>query len=246
VTLRLDHVMLRSPDPERELAALLDAGFPLLEEVTAVGGLRSGIVRAGAIDLEVLAVGADPPAVPAGYGLGFTATEDLWTVAAQLRRQGLATSLPVGAAAGAGADRRRWSALFVAGLLPEPFKVPFSTTPPGRLARASALLAGQLARIGPVAAAASRNAGRSMVVVTEYGFDAEGWRRRAGEGPATVRVDVAGAHPDAWRRLGPLAGPEVALIDAGDGPPGPRRLVMGEGWPSGRRLELGGLELVAA
>lgn len=49
--LRLDHVILRSPEPEVTVAVLREAGLPLLEALTplAGGGLRSAILRAAGI-----------------------------------------------------------------------------------------------------------------------------------------------------------------------------------------------------
>jgi hypothetical protein len=81
-----------------------------------------------------------------------------------------------------------------------------------------------------VARAATRNAGDSMVVVTEYDFDADAWRARVGSGPglAEVHVGTEGA-ADAWARLPLESGSPVRLQD--DGPAGVRRLVLAAGQP---------------
>jgi hypothetical protein len=58
VLLTLDHLILRSPDPHATVAQPAERlGAPILAEVEEVGGLASGILRAGALDLEVLRIG---------------------------------------------------------------------------------------------------------------------------------------------------------------------------------------------
>ena len=91
--LTLDHLIIRTADPEATLKELSDhLGAPVLAEVEEVSGLASGIVRAGDIDIEVLRIGAEPPLQPQGYGLGFTADVPLAQAAAALREHGFATS----------------------------------------------------------------------------------------------------------------------------------------------------------
>src|SRR4051812_8360955 len=126
--LRLDHVILRSADPAATLVELgAAAGAPVLAAVEEVAGLTSGVVRAGGLDVEVVRVGAAAPLRVQGYGLGFTADAPLAQVSAALRGLGYPTSAPAAAEAGG----RRWRALQVRGLLPDPFPVPASTRPPG-------------------------------------------------------------------------------------------------------------------
>jgi hypothetical protein len=61
--------------------------------------------------------------------------------------------------------------------------VPFTRRAPGALERLGGPALGALARVPALARAASRRSGRSMVVVTRYGFDADAWRARAPAGP---------------------------------------------------------------
>jgi hypothetical protein len=77
MTLRLDHVILRSPDADATVGALSAAGFPVLESPTVMagGGMRSAILRGGPVDVEILEFGTPPPDV-AGYGLGFVDDAD--------------------------------------------------------------------------------------------------------------------------------------------------------------------------
>ena len=203
--LTLDHVILRAADPRRALARLEEQGLPVLEPVTKVGPLESGIARAGAIDVEVLRVGGDGPAQAQGYGIGFTADEPLEAVADELRRRGLAVSIPL---PGRAADRR-WRVIHVAGLLPEPFPAPVSSKPPSG---AVAALTRAAIKIPGMAALGARRAGDSMVVVTEYRFDVAAWRARAAAGPAALAVEVGTyGHEPAWAALGPVAGTPLQL-----------------------------------
>jgi hypothetical protein len=200
VLLTLDHLILRAADPQATLAELAERlAAPVLAEVEEVAGLASGILRAGALDLEVLRVGGAPPASVCGYGLGFTADAPLAEVSAELRRRGYPTSVPAQATAAG----RSWRALQVHGLLPDPFPVPATIRKPGLMDRLSETAAGLLTRVPALAKAASRNAGRSMTVVTEYDFDADAWRAAAGHGPEPLAVEVGTAGYD-WSRL-PLA-----------------------------------------
>ena len=89
--LRLDHLILRSSEPEATLDALGHAGLPVLSGVQPIAGgaMRSGLARAGPSDIEVLAFGAPAPAQVEGYGLGLTAPgDDLMQTAARLRERG--------------------------------------------------------------------------------------------------------------------------------------------------------------
>ncbi len=227
VELRLDHLILRSADPEATLAELSQrAGAPVLAPVQDVGpATASGLLRAGSVDLEVLRIGEDPPPRPAGYGLGLVADVPLSEVAARLRGLGLATSPAIRATAGEGETRRVWRAIQIQGLLPDPFPVPASSRRPDRRDRLAEAATGLVARVPALVRAASRRAGRSMVVVTEYAFDVQAWRATAGSGPDAVAVELGIAgHEAAWGRL-PLAGP-VRLGLHSDGPPGLRRVVL--------------------
>ncbi len=202
--LTLDHLILRVADPRAALSELAERlGAPVLAPVEEVAGIASGILRAGALDLEVLRVGAKPPAQLCGYGLGFTADVPLADVGAELRRRGYPTSVPARATAGG----RSWRALQVHGLLPDPFPAPATTRKPGVIDRVGEAAGGLLTKVPALAKAATRSAGRSMVVVTEYEFDAGAWRAGAGHGPEALAVEVGTAGYD-WSKL-PLA-PEPA------------------------------------
>jgi hypothetical protein len=152
----------------------------------------------------VLAIGATAPAEVQGYGLGFTADVPIRTADAELRAAGYATSVPTGATA----NGRAWSAVQIHGLLPEPFPVPVSKRPPGALDRATESVAGVLGRVPAIAKAATRRPGASMVVVTEYAFDARAWRAAAGHD---------------WSRVPIEPGP---LLLRTTGPPGVRRITF--------------------
>ncbi|WP_028067740.1 VOC family protein [Solirubrobacter soli] len=230
--LTLDHLILRAADPQATLAELADRlGAPVLAEVEEVAGLASGILRAGALDLEVLRVGGTPPAPVCGYGLGFTADAPLAEVSADLRRRGYPTSVP----ARATADGRTWRALQVQGLLPDPFPVPATIRKPGLIDRVSGAAAGLLTRVPPLAKAATRNAGRTMAVVTEYEFDADAWRTAAGHGPEPLAIEVGTAGYD-WSKL-PLAPSPLEL--RANGAAGITRIVF-EG--DGESFTLGDVE----
>ena len=222
VTLTLDHVIIRAADPAAALAELADrGGLPVLAAVEEVGGLHSGIARAGSIDVEVLKIGRDDPPAPRGYGLGFTSDGDLDEASRELRALGFPTS----AAARAVADGRAWRAVQVHGLLPDPFPVPTSAKPPGVGDRIAGGVAGVLAKVPAVAKAATRKAGGSMVVVTDYEFDAAAWRARAGSGPEVLEVHVnTGGHLTDWQRV-PLA-EDMLLRFSDDEPAGVTRLVL--------------------
>jgi hypothetical protein len=226
--LSLDHLIIRSATPEATLALLSErAGAPVLTEVEHVRGMASGIVRAGAIDIEVLGLGEEPPPEPQGYGVGLVADVGLDEAIARLRELGLATS----PAPRVSLDGRAWRATQVHGLLPDPFPIPAHTRRPGLADRLSEAAAGALSRIPAVARAATRKAGGSMVVVTEYAFDVEAWRASVGDGPAVVAVEIGTAgHRAAWERL-PLADGLRPNLDD-EGPSGIRRIVLaGDGAP---------------
>ena len=222
MTLTLDHVIVRAADPAAVLAELADrGGLPVLAAVQEVSGLRSGIARAGAIDVEVLRIGKEDPPQPQGYGLGFASDADLEETSRELRALGFPTS----AATRAVADGRAWRAVQVHGLLPDPFPIPTSTRPPGVGDKLTAGLAGVLARVPPVAKAATRKAGASMVVVTDYEFDAAAWRAGAGRGPEVLEVHVnTGGHLTDWQRV-PVA-EDMLLRLSDDEPAGITRIVL--------------------
>jgi len=245
--LRLDHLILRTADVDGALARLRDAGLPVLAEAEDVAaGMRSAIVRAGPVDIELLAIGDDAPPEPEGYGLGFVAPgQALPDAARRLRGAGLPTSAALTGRAGEGGRRRTWRVVQVAGQLPEPFPVAVTAKPPGRRERVLGAATGLLGRIPAIARAATRRAGRSMVVVTEYDFDVAAWRRTVPDGPAVTEVEVGvGDAFGAWERLGAVAGPRLVLRP--DGPVGPRRIVLsGDGWAPGGPLALGAVRLEA-
>jgi hypothetical protein len=225
--LALDHIIIRSATPEETLGALAaQAGAPVLAPVEEVRGLASGILRAGPIDIEVLRIGDDQPGEPQGYGIGLVADAGLDAAVARLRELGLGTSAAPRVAAGG----RSWRAAQVHGLLPDPFPVPVSARRPGWRDRLSEAAAGTLSRIPAVARAATRRAGGSMVVVTEYAFDVAAWRASAGIGPRVLAVELGtGGHGAAWDRL-PLAG-DVRMHRDDAGPAGIRRVVFAGAGP---------------
>ena len=222
--LRLDHLIIRTGEPQKTLAELARrSGAPVLAEVEElIGGIESGSVRAGPLDLEVLKIGGIPPERPLGYGLGFVADVPLMEAVGELRALGFPVSPPAPAAAG----ERRWRTAQIHGLLPNPFPVPVSTRRPGVRDRMAGAAAGTLGRIPVLARAGMNEAGDSLVVLAEYGFDAAARRAAAGAGPAVARVELGAAgHRDAWERL-PL-GDEVELTVRDDGPPGITRVLLG-------------------
>ena len=221
--LRLDHLIIRSGEPERTLAELARrAGAPVLAEVEELlGGIESGIARGGPVDLEVLKIGAIPPDRPLGYGLGFVADVPLREAVGELRALGFPVSPPAPGVAG----DRRWHAAQIHGLLPNPFPVPVSTRRPGVRDRIAGAAAGTLGRIPVLARAGVNEAGDSMVVLTEYGFDVAAWRATAEGGPAVAGVELGAAGDRAaWERL-PL-GDEVPVTVRDDGPPGITRVLF--------------------
>ena len=222
MTLTLDHVILRAADPAVALAELADrGGLPVLAAVQEVAGMQSGIARAGAVDVEVLKIGKEDPPRPRGYGLGFTSDADLEETSRDLRALGFPTSAPARAVA----DGRAWRAVQVHGLMPDPFPVPTSAKPPGVGDRISGGLAGVLSKVPAVAKAATRDAGGSMVVVTDYEFDAGAWRAGAGAGPEVLEVHVnTDAHLTDWQRV-PLA-EDMLLRFSDDAPAGITRIVL--------------------
>ena len=177
MTLTLDHVIVRAADPAAALAVLADGGgLPVLAAVEEVGGLHSGIARAGAIDVEVLRIGKQDPPAPHGYGLGFTADGDLEEASRELRALGFPTSAPVRAAAG----ERAWRAVQVHGLLPEPFPIPTSAKPPGVSDRITAGAAACCPRSRRSRRPRPATPAARWWSVTEYEFDAAAWRAGAG------------------------------------------------------------------
>jgi hypothetical protein len=219
VQLTLDHVILRAAEPSAVLSELAEkAGAPVLVAPHDTGAFVSGIVRAGALDIEVLRIGATPPLRVQGYGLGFTASVPARDAMTWLRGAGFATSVPTGATA----NGRTWRAIQIHGLLPDPFPVPVSAKAPGPMDRATESVAGVFGRVPFIARAATRRSGSSMVVVTEYDFDADAWRAAAGEGPDVYSVEVGTAGHD-WSALPIEPGP---LVLRRDGPPGVRRIVF--------------------
>ena len=124
------------------------------------------------------------------------------------------------------------------GLLPDPFPVPAST----KRRAAFEAVGSVLARIPAVAKAATRKAGGSMVVVTDYEFDADAWRAKAGEGPDVYAVEVGTGGHD-WSRF-PLEPGPLQLHH--NGPAGIRRITFeGDGAVPARRrrvrVQLGGV-----
>jgi hypothetical protein len=161
----------------------------------------------------------------------------------RLRELGFPTSVAPRVTAGSGDERRSWRATQVHGLLPEPFPAPVSTRRPGFADRIGEALGGAMMRIPALARAATRRAGASMVVVTEYGFDVDAVRASAGKGPSVVEVHLGTAgRGEAWGRLPVCRGPQLHLDDAG--PSGIRRIVLAGA--AGAPFELGDVEFAAA
>ena len=216
--LTLDHVILRAADAAAALEQLAaKTGAPVLVPAHEAGAFTSGILRAS-VDIEVLAIGAEPPPEVVGYGLGFTADVPLEQASTQLRVAGYKTSPEVAATA----NGRTWAAVQVHGLLPDPFPAPTFRKPHSTKQRATEMLTLAIARIPPVMRALTRRAGSSMVVLTEYRFDAAHWRAAAGPGPTVTTVEVGTAGHD-WSGV-PIA-PGPLVLDP-EGPPGVRRIVF--------------------
>ena len=224
VQLTLDHVILRAADPGAVIDELVArTGAPVLAPVHDAGALQSGIVRAS-VDIEVLAIGATPPPQVQGYGLGFTVDVPLGQANKALRKAGFLTS----GTTKAKADGRTWAAVQVHGLLPDPFPLPVTKKAPKPNDRVAEAMAGWLTKIPSVARMATRKSGSSMVVVTEYRFDADEWRAAAGPGLTVASIQVGTRSPN-WAKL-PLAPSPLALSE--ELPPGVRRIVLeGEGTP---------------
>jgi hypothetical protein len=126
---------------------------------------------------------------------------------------------------GSGKHRRAWRASHVQGLLPDPFPTPASTRRRGVADRMSEAAAGGLGRIPAVARAATRRAGGSMVVLTQYDFDVRAWRASVDRGPAVLAIHLGTAgHRADWKRLPLSDGIPLHLSD--DGPAGIRRVVL--------------------
>jgi hypothetical protein len=221
--LRLDHLIIRTGEPQRTLRELSRrAGAPVLAEVEPlVGDVESGIARAGPLDLEVLKIGGIPPDQPQGYGVGLVADVPLRQAVGELRALGFPVSPPAPGVAG----DRRWQAAQIHGLLPNPFPVPASTRRPGIRDRVAGAAAGTLGRVPVLARAGMNDAGDSMVVLTEYGFDVAAWRATVRDGPGVAAVELGAAgHREAWARL-PLDD-EVELRVRDDGPAGVTRVLL--------------------
>ena len=219
--LTLDHMIIRAADPAAALAELADrGGLPVLAAVEEVGGLHSGIARAGSIDVEVLKIGKEDPPGPQGYGLGFSSDADLEEASRELRALGFPTSAPARAVA----DGRAWRAVQVHGLMPDPFPVPTSAKPPGvgdgSGRRSPACSEGTGGRQGR-----DKRRGGSMVVVTDYEFDAAAWRARRGQRSDVLEVHVnPDGHLTDWQRV-PLA-EDMLLRFSDDEPAGIARIVL--------------------
>jgi hypothetical protein len=203
----------------------------VLVAVSDGGMFESGLLRAGALDIEVLAIGAQLPARVQGYGLGFLADVPLREASTALRELGYPTSAP----AGATANGRSWAAIQIHGLLPDPFKLPVKRRRPGLGDRLAESVGGVLTKVPAIARAATKNAGSSMVVVTEYRFDQEAWRAAAGEGPDVLSVEVGTGGHD-WSALPIEPGP---LFLHKDGQAGVRKIIV-EG--DGDSFHLGDVE----
>ena len=100
--------------------------------------------------------------------------------------------------------------------------MPVSTRQPGWLDKLTESAAGVMTKVPAIAKAATRKAGSSMVVVTEYGFDAAAWRAQAGHGPDVYSVEVGTGGND-WTRFPLEAGPLQLQLD---GPPGIRCITL--------------------
>ena len=232
VLLTLDHLILRSADPQATLAELAERlGAPVLAEVEEVAGSRAASCgRARSTSRCCGSARRRPPRCAATASASPPTRR--WRrsapscAGAAIRRR---------CAARATAGGRSWRALQVHGLLSDPFPVPASTRKPGLLTRVSETAAGLLTKVPALAKAATRKAGRSMVVVTEYEFDADAWRAAAGHGPEPLAIEVGTGGYD-WSQL-PLAPGPLEL--RATGAPGITRIVF-EG--DGESFTLGDVE----
>ncbi|MBE2314786.1 hypothetical protein DVA67_002275 [Solirubrobacter sp. CPCC 204708] len=233
--LTLDHVILRAADPAAALDELVArTGAPVLVPVRDAGPFTSGIVRAS-VDIELLKIGSTPPPHVLGYGLGFTVDVPLTQANKALRKAGFPTSGTTVATA----NGRTWAAVQVHGLLPDPFPLPVTKKAPKPSDRVAEQLAAWLTKIPAVGRMATRKPGSSMVVVTEYRFDADAWRATAGTGPTVVKVEVGARSPN-WAKLPLEPGPLTVSTDL---EPGVRRIVL-EG--AGTPFTLGDVEFAYA
>ena len=168
----------------------------------------------------MLRIGKRRPAGAHGYGLGFTSDGDLEEASRELRALGFPTSAPTRADAG----ERAWRAVQVARAAARPVPRPDQREAARRGRPHHSGAAGVLAKIPAVARAATRNAGGSMVVVTEYEFDAAAWRagQAAARGPRGPRKHRRPPH-----RLAARAGRRGhALRFSDDEPAGVTRIVL--------------------
>ena len=219
--LTLDRVILRAADPAATLAELAErTGAPVLAPAQPAGAFTSGSLRAS-VDIEVLAIGAEPPPELLGYGLGFTADIRLQQASTALRRAGLKTSPEISTTVG----ERTWATVQVHGLLPHPFPAPTFRVSHTTKQRMTEWITVRLIRLPPFKKPLTTRAGSSMVALTEYRFDAARWRAAAGPGPTVVTVEVGTAGHD-WSSV-PIA-PGPLVLDP-DGPPGVRRIVFEDG-----------------
>lgn len=150
--------------------------------------MRSGLLRCGAgMDIECLQVVSQAEQVE-GYGLGLAAPGwPMDEVVTALRASGIATTAPTSSVTDAGLG---WSVIQVAGLLPEPFPVPVSANPLAWWESALAKLGTWVLGWPMLAKYVFSEAGKSMVVITEYQFDAQGKRTKAGKGPECVEIEI--------------------------------------------------------
>ena len=219
-------LIVRAADPRVTLAELSrPAGAPRARAPTGGGSaFASGIVARRALDIEVLR----DRRRRRRCSRSATASASRADVAAGGR--------PPPSCAGSASPPRRRSRRHrtrpqlarrcrSAALLPDPFPVPASTKAPGAIDRLTEAAAG-LGHAGPAAGQGrhAASAGGSMVVVTEYAFDAAAWRAGAGDGPDVAEVDVGTGGHDL---VAPPARPGLRRCACTrDGPPGVRRVVL--------------------
>jgi hypothetical protein len=241
--LHLDHLIIRAQDPADTMAELIRrarAGASVPSEVEDIGPVESGIIRAGSVDIEALKIGREPPPQAHGYGIGFVADAPLRQAVATLRELGFVDSTPVRGVDGTRTQRRTWRAAQLRGLLPNPFPAPASTRTPGIIDRAIGAGAGALGRIPAVARAATREAGESMVVVTECHFDATARRPEFHADPQVIAGHAGTAgRPAACKRL-PLAADTPLHLQDG-GPRGINRLLAGRPAAGSRAFSIAGV-----